>query len=357
MVFIGGPRQVGKTTLALQILGGTEEHPAYFNYDDVEARSRILKHDWPSDRIIVLDELHKYARWKQWLKGTYDTSKSKHTFLVTGSARLDIYRRGGDSMFGRYHYYRLHPFSVAELIERGEEMSFARLLEVGGFPEPYFSRRLKDIKRWRMERRATVVREDLRELERVFDLARLELLAERLTNLVGNPLSINGIAQDLEINFRTAAKWIEWFERMYYCYRIYPYGTDRIRAVKKEAKLYLWDWGEVSDPGFRFENMVAGHLLKYCHFVEDTEGERMELRYLRDTDGREVDFVVLKNRKPIFAVECKLNDIEITKSMNYFRQRTPIPKFYLVHSKPHRFTKTDSSLESIGAEEFLKTLV
>jgi predicted AAA+ superfamily ATPase len=356
MVFLGGPRRVGKTTLALDILGGNERHPAYFNYDNAEHRRRLLKEDWPTERMVVLDEIHKYRRWKGWLKGIYDTSKSERNFLVTGSARLDTYRKGGDSLLGRFHYYRLHPFSVAELEKQGASPKLERLLTCGGFPEPYLEGDPTEAARWRHERQTLVIRQDLRDLERVFDLTQLELLAERLPDLVGNPLSVNALAQDLEVSHPTIVRWLQILERLYYCYRIFPYGTDRIRAVKKEAKLYLWDWADVQNPGCRFENLVAGHLLKYCHFLEDTQGQTMELRYIRDTDKREVDFVVIQNRKPLFAVECKLSETAIPLAMFYFRQRTPIPKFYLVHGGTKHIVKSDTALESIGAIEFLRKL-
>jgi predicted AAA+ superfamily ATPase len=356
MVFLGGPRQVGKTTLALDLLGATEEDPAYFNYDDDEDRERLFAGKWPERTLVVLDEIHKYRAWRNWLKGKYDKSKSQRRFLVTGSARLDLYRRSGDSLFGRHHYLRLHPFSVAEL-RSAKKLHMRRLLERGGFPEPYFAGEEVAVARWRRERRNLVFRHDLRDLERVYDLAKVELLAQRLNHLVGSPLSINALAEDLQVAHKTVAHWIEILERLYHCYRVYPYGTDRIRAVKKEAKLYLWDWGEVPDPGFRFENCVASHLLKFCHFKEDTEGKEMELRYLRDTDAREVDFVVLENERPIFAVECKLTEARITKPMRYFRERTKIPRFHLVHSGTEHFVGDDPGFEVVGAEEFLGRLV
>lgn len=279
MVFLGGPRQVGKTTLALRLLGADESSPAYFNFDNDSDRRKMLAEQWPESKTVILDEIHKYRKWRNWLKGVYDKTKSQRHYLITGSARLDYYRRGGESLLGRYHYYRLHPFSVAELDQYPHPPSLADLMERGGFPEPLFSKKLRDAHRWRRERRALVIREDLRDLERVFDVTQLELLAQRLPAVVGSPLSINALAEDLQVAHKTVANWLQILERLYYCYRIYPFGSSRIRAVKKEAKLYLWDWSEVTEPGPRFENLVAGHLLKYCHFREDTDGIEMDLRY------------------------------------------------------------------------------
>jgi predicted AAA+ superfamily ATPase len=176
-----------------------------------------------------------------------------------------------------------------------------------------------------------VVYDDIRDLENVREIGLLELLARELPNRVGAPLSVKKLSETLQVSHETAARWLEIFERIYYCFRISPYGGKKIRAVKKEQKLYLWDWSLIPDPGYRFENMVASHLLKYCHFIEDTEGYDMGLRFLRDTDKREVDFVVLRQNKPLFAVECKSGERSVSRAIFYFRDRTPIRRFYQVH--------------------------
>jgi hypothetical protein len=205
------------------------------------------------------------------------------------------------------------------------------LLRFGGFPEPL--KKLSDTfyRRWKRERVSRLIYEDLRDLNTINDLSKLELLVDALPTRVGSVLSIKSLQEDLEVSPNTVSRWIEVLEAIYYCYRILPYGSPKIRAVKKSAKLYLWDWAEIESPGARFENLVAGHLLKYCHFLEDTEGHRMELRFIRDTSLREVDFVVLKDRKPLFAVECKTGESHVSPHLKYFRDRTPIPAFYQVH--------------------------
>lgn len=331
MVLVGGARQVGKTTFAQSLLARYREgHPGYLTWDDPEDRRKILARDWPAtQRLIVLDELHKYARWRNFIKGTYDTQKSTHSFLVTGSARLDHYRKGGDSLLGRYHYYRLHPLSLPEL--GYEPGALDGLLRFGGFPEPFLGQSERALRRWHLQRLQRVLQEDLRDLERVREVSLVERLADALPDRVGSPLSVKRIAQDLEVDFKTAQRWITILENLYYAYRIPPFGAPRIRAVRKEQKLYLWDWSQVVGAGARFENLVAGHLLKLCHYVEDTEGYRMELRFLRDVDRREIDFVVLKDRKPIFAVECKTGEGSLSPHIPYFAARTNIPRFYQVH--------------------------
>ena len=340
MVFIGGPRQVGKTTLALGLLGprATERHPAYLNWDDPRVRARLRKAELPADQpLLIYDEIHKYARWRNLLKGVYDTEKSRRRIVVTGSARLDYYRKGGDSLANRYRYFRLHPLSLRELAAAPRPADLTRLLAFGGFPEPLLRADATLHRIWQRDRLSRVVGEDLRDLERVREISLVEHLVDLLPERVGSPLSVANLRQDLEIDHKTAERWLEMLENLYVCFRVAPYGSPRIRAVKKERKLYLWDWSQVADRGARFENLVASQLLKYCHWLEDTEGVRMELRFLRDNDKREVDFVVLRERRPLFAVECKTGDRPIGAAVRYFAERTPIPRFFQVHRGASHF--------------------
>jgi predicted AAA+ superfamily ATPase len=341
MVFVGGPRQVGKTTFALTFLTDPREtHPAYLNWDDIAIRSNLLKGQLPpNQKVIVLDEIHKFARWRNLVKGFYDTKKSTASFIITGSARLDYYSKGGDSLQGRYNYYRLHPFSITELNRRPTISDFKSLLRFGGFPEPCLRGEEKFWRRWQRERVNRVIYDDIGNLENIREISLLELLAEELSNRVGSPLSVKNLKELLDVSHETVDRWIRIFERMYYCFRIPPHGPPKVRAVKKEQKLYLWDWSIVPEPGPRFENFIASHLLKYCHFREDTEGYRMEVRFLRDTDKREVDFVVLEDGRPLFAVECKTGMKSVNPSIYYFMDRTEIPIFYQVHEGTNDFEK------------------
>ena len=356
MVFIGGPRQVGKTTFALTFLPNpVENHPAYLNWDDISIRASLLRGELPSnEKNIVLDEIHKYARWRNLVKGFYDTNKSDISFIITGSARLDYYRKGGDSLQGRYHYYRLHPFSLTELNPNPGKKDFEVLLKFGGFPEPLLKAEEKFWRRWQRERLQRVIYEDIRDLENIKEISMLELLAQDLPNRVGSPLSVKNIKELLQVAHETVERWLKIFERMYYCFRIPPYGPPKIRAVKKEQKLYLWDWSLLSDSGPRFENFIASHLLKYCHFIEDTEGFSMELRFLRDIDKREIDFVVLKDGVPKFAVECKTGETSINPAIFYFKERTHIPCFYQVHQGTKDYKK--NGVRVLPVERFLKEL-
>lgn len=341
MVLIGGPRQVGKTTLALGFLGrdADERHPGYLNWDHPSVPSGLRRAELPpGEPLLVLDEIHKYARWRNLLKGIYDTERSRRRIIVTGSARLDYYRKGGDSLVGRYRYFRLHPFSLRELNPTPSSVDLKRLLECGGFPEPLFEQRADERRIWRRDRITRVVREDLRDLEQVREISLVEHLVDLLPSKVGSPLSVKSLREDLQVDHKTAERWLQILENLYYCFRVPPYGPPRVRAVKKERKLYLWDWSSVDDQGPRFENLVASQLLKYCHWIEDTEGHSMELRYLRDTDRREVDFVVLKDRRPLFAVECKSGEKAISPAIRYFAERTPIPHFYQAHLGERHFS-------------------
>lgn len=345
MVFLGGPRQVGKTTLATELVGASFRH-GYFNWDKAAQRRQALKGLWPPDcELIVLDEFHKHTKWKSWLKGEYDTHKKRYKFLLTGSARLDIYRRGGDSLQGRYHYYRLHPFSLSECAgihlkqNPGQELSFSdekteaffkTLMTFGGFPMPLMKQSEREWRRWQNERLEKILREDVRDLSMIQDIGNLTLLAELLPERVASVLSINSLAEDLQVNFRTIQNWLNVFERLYFCYRLNPFQSRKIASVRKEKKLYLWDWSSVSDEGDRLENLAASHLLKYCHFLHDREGWKAELCYLRDSSGRETDFLVTCDNKPWFAVEVKTKRTKLDNSLAYFREKLKIPFCYQI---------------------------
>ncbi|MBI4475181.1 MAG: ATP-binding protein [Acidobacteria bacterium] len=292
--------------------------PGYLNWDVREHREVILKQELPTSDLWVFDEIHKYRRWRNYLKGIYDGRRKGQRILVTGSARLDFYRFAGDSLQERYHLLRLHPFSAKELgLQTNQDL--AGLLTLGGFPEPYLSGSEDYARRWSSEHRHLIVREEVASLEQ--DLGHLELLAMRLPELVGSPLSINALREDLQVSHGTVASWLQILERLYAIFRISPFGAPRIRAVKKEQKHYHFDWSIIPEPPPRFENLVASHLLKWVHYECDVRGRDLELRYFRDVDGREVDFVVTENRKPNLFVEAKWSDVEVDRGLRYLKAR------------------------------------
>ncbi len=319
MVFVAGPRQVGKTTLAQRLL---RRRPGYLNWDAASDREAILRGELPRSSFWVFDEIHKYRLWRRVLKGLWDKRHATQRILVTGSARLDFYRYGGDSLQGRYHLLRLHPLSVGELgLATAAELR--DLLTLGGFPEPFFGGDEQEARRWSREYRNLLVREELTSLERVTDLGRVELLMLRLPELVGAPLSLNALREDLQVSHATVANWVAILERLYAVFRVVPFGAPRIRAVKKEQKHYHLDWTVVPGEAQRFENLVGAHLLKWVHFRQDTEGRDVDLRYFRDVDGREVDFVVVEGRRPTHLIECKWADAPVDGALRYLKRRFP----------------------------------
>lgn len=371
MVFIAGPRQIGKTTLAKDLIGSHFKETAYFNWDNSQERRQLMSGRWPAAaQLIILDEIHKFRGWKRFLKGQYDTLKDKHRFLVTGSARLDIYRKGGDSLQGRYHLYRLHPFSLAELLGRKTRLEpfkeiplesaapghdLEALEKFGGFPEPLLAQDDRTLRRWHNERNERLFREDIRDVEAIRDLGRMTLLGDMLPDKVGALLSINAIREDLEVSHRAVSHWLDILESFYYHFRIYPYSRSNARALKKIPKLFLWDWSEVANPGARFENLVASHLLKLVHWLQDREGYRAGLYFLRDDAKREVDFLVTIDDKPWFAVEVKSQDQGVSSNLRYFQERLAIPFSYQVIKKPG-VDVLNNGVRVVSADKFLAAL-
>ena len=353
MVFVAGPRQVGKTVLARSLPDAAE---GYLNWDVAGDRERILKRELPVSPLWIFDEIHKYRTWRNYLKGIYDGRPEGQQILVTGSARLDLYHFSGDSLQGRYHMLRLHPLSVAELGIAGSE-DFRQLLDLGGFPEPFFEGSEVEARRWSREYRNLLIREELTSLERVQDLGNLELLVLRLPDLVGSPLSINALREDLQLSHKTIENWVRILERMYAVFRISPFGAPGIRAIKKAQKHYHFDWSLVPEPPARFENLVASHLLKWVHFRQDTEGLDLELRYFRDAEGREVDFVVVERGSPILMVECKYADATPDRSLRYLRQRFPDCPAWQVSATGKKDFLTPEGIRVCPAMVFLQTLV
>jgi predicted AAA+ superfamily ATPase len=330
MVFLGGPRQVGKTTLAQAILKTmpTDAGGVYLNWDDENDKRSILKREWSDrDRLLVFDELHKFPRWKNWIKGIYDKEKHRHSILVTGSARLDIYRRGGDSLMGRYHYWRLHPMSLSEFprtLSKNEALK--RLMAVGGFPEPFLDNNETEARRWRKERMDRIVRDDIRDLEPIRQIQTMSLFLDLLRNRVGGMVVLSNLASELQVSPRTVGNWLEIFEKMYLCFAVRPYTKNLPRAIQKPPKVYFYDNADViGDEGQRFENLVATHLLKTLHFLEDSQGYRCELRYVRDKEGREVDFVIVKEGNIEMLVEAKLSDHHPSPALMYFCDKLKVP--------------------------------
>ena len=322
IVLLSGPRQVGKTTISKMVFPGNFE---YFNLDSGKDRLIIKKEAWKKDcDLIIFDELHKMKNWKRWLKGIYDTQGVRPRIFVTGSSRLDTYRKGGDSLAGRFFYFRLHPFSVAEVKDSFKpDVALDRIMKVGGFPEPFLKESTVAAKRWQKTHVDRIIKEDIFDISSPHNIRGIETLVELLRQCVGSPIAYDSLARDLEVSAPTIKQWIKILESLYVIFMVTPYSKNIARSLKKQPKIYFYDTGYVKDdPGARLENAVAGALLKRLHYLEDTQGERCALHYLKDKEKREVDLLTVRDGQPEKLIEVKVADSDI-KNLAYFLNLLP----------------------------------
>ena len=310
LVLLTGARQAGKTTLARQLMAGFE--PAqYLNWDVPADRQLIVQNAWsPKAKLVVFDEIHKMRDWKAFLKGAWDGRPAEQAMLVTGSARMDTFRQGGESLAGRYFNWRLHPFSVRELmVTNGLSAGAAleRLLVRGGFPEPCLAHSDTDADRWRALYATDLIREDVLEFSRVHELRTMQLLFELLRERVGSPITLSKLALALQISPTTATRYVEILESLYIVFRVTPWHRDVARSLLKEPKIYFLDTGLVKgDAGAKLENAVAAMLLKHCHHRQDAEGKSISLHTIRDKERHEIDFVLAEGDSVTDLIEVKL---------------------------------------------------
>ncbi|MCI0650658.1 MAG: ATP-binding protein [Planctomycetes bacterium] len=342
MAFVAGPRQVGKTTTCRTLASSAE---AYFSFDLDEDRRLIqlgpaavaerigLSELAETPRTIVFDELHKYSRWRAFLKGFFDTYSPRARVVVTGSSRLDVYRRGGDSLMGRYFLYRMHPLTVGELagaraFEREtvaprtiRNSDWQALYTYGGFPEPFLKRNARFHRRWRDLRLQQLIREDVRDLTRIQEVRQLESFVMRLAERSAQPLVYSTLAREIHVTVDTIRRWVDVLATFHYGFLVRPWHKNVLKSLRKEPKWYATDWSAIEDPGQRAETIVACHLVKAVDAWTDLGLGRYELRYLRDKAKREVDFLIVRDRKPWFLVEAKLADRSLSPSLGYFQQQ------------------------------------
>jgi len=355
MVFITGPRQVGKTSLALTISDGFAKS-LYLNYDNISHRDIIHKTEWlPDTTLLILDELHKMEGWKNYLKGIYDTKLPQLQILVTGSARLDAFRQSGDSLAGRFFNHRLGPLSMAE-IPNGTDEDLDLLLERGGFPEPFLAESADYAKRWRLQYIDGLIRTDILDFEKIHDFRAIQLTLDLLRHRVGSPASWSSLARDVNCSANTIKKYVGILEALFIVFLVTPFHRNIGRSLLKEPKIYFYDTGMVvGDKGARLENLVAVSLLKHLNWIEDCKGRRCSLKTLRTKEKKEVDFVMVEDNEAKMIVEVKLSDTSISPSLRYFHKKYSMEAVQVVKN-----TRVERMVDGIAlrrAAAFLKELV
>ncbi len=339
MALVSGPRQVGKTTTATMLFPDA----LYINWDNQDDRLAItrggedciktynLDRVQAENQLLIFDELHKYRKWKPFLKGFFDSYGKHYRILVTGSAKLNIYKKIGDSLMGRYFPYRMHPLTIGELADPTPAATEIRpprqipadsvetLLVYSGFPEPFLKNNKRFYNRWRKLRTEQLLREDVREITNIHEISQLEIMARLIRHQAGCLLNYSTLARQINVTVDTIRRWLAVLENLYYCYTITPYHTNVPKSLRKQPKVYLWDWSLADDYGARNENLVASHLLKAVHYWNDAGFGNYELHYVRDKAKREVDFLVSREGCPWLLVEVKAGSTgSMSPHLHYF---------------------------------------
>jgi predicted AAA+ superfamily ATPase len=391
MVFVSGPRQVGKTTLAKQLLGPHDAGLTYYNWDNPLTRRRypgdpsfFLEHLGRSQhRLIVFDEIHKRRQWKNMLKGIYDSVERDIRFLVTGSARLDMLRRSGDSLVGRHVLFHLFPLSLSEVMtkplealwltsdrdwsdpfkalmerleaaagDRNREPLMDALLRFGGFPEPFLKASYRFVRRWKDEYVTQVLADDLRDLTSIRTVDTAERIMALLPGRVGSLLSLNALAEDVDVSQPTVKNHLMQLRKLCLLFEIRPWSQRINRAVRKGAKWYFTDWIHARSEAAVFENFIAACLYRACTVWTELAHGKASLWYLRNFDGSEVDFLIALNGKPALLLEAKLHDVRPARPLRFFSQRLRAPGIQLVRT-PGIFKRHDDRTLTLSADRFL----
>jgi uncharacterized protein len=357
MVFLAGPRQAGKTTLG-KMIAELFTNSLYWNWDIADHRkqlfedasffTRLVRKD-DTKPFVIFDEIHKYKDWKNYLKGVYDEFSEEYRFLISGSGRLDIYQKGGDSLAGRYYLFHLFPFTLSEMC--GANRSFAdfaknpleismkesgaradrwqQLAVLSGFPAPFLSGRETTYRRWSNTYSRQLIREDIRDLTEIKAVQDIETLYTLLPSKIGSPLSVTSLAENLKVSYNTVRSWLDILERFYLVFSVPTWAGKIARAIQKERKYYLWDYARINNDAAKFENMVACELWRAVTLWTDLGLGDFSLHFIKDKEKREVDFVVVKNGKPFVLVEAKLSDTQPAKPLSSFQNILRIPAVQL----------------------------
>ncbi|NRA73269.1 MAG: ATP-binding protein [Rickettsiales bacterium] len=353
IVLLSGARQTGKTTLVKSLF----KNYSYFSYDLEEDRAMIRSKQWRRDsECVIFDELHKMSEWKRWIKGIYDTEGLKPKIVITGSVNVESFMKVGDSLAGRYFHLRLHPIDLKEGVafwNRDPQIVLNRLLDYSGFPEPFLKGSSQFYRRWQRTHMDVILRQDFLDLYAVRSIKMIELLCDLLKPRVSSTLSIYNLANDLQVDSKTVKNWLQLLSNFYIVFRVSSYHKNIARSILKEPKYYFFDIGRVKDIGAKIENLVACSLLKEVNFVEDTEGLKSELHYLRTKDGKELDFLITVDDKPVICFEVKLSDSIPSQSFNHFRKYLNIPEnIQLVLGLQKEFD-TQDGIKVRNLEQFL----
>jgi len=386
MIFLVGPRQVGKTTLSQMICQRFSNHH-YFSWDILPHRSQLLENPLffetlerrnPSPPLIVFDEIHKYGVWKNYLKSVYDQFHNSFRFLVSGSGRLDIYQRGGDSLAGRYFLFHLWPLTVAELGRRNRPIEdflgdplhcnldglqktteiWERLATLSGFPEPFLSDKLSTYRRWSEVYSRQLIREDIRDLTHVRNVGEMEALYLLLPSKVGSPLSVPSLARDLKVSYNTIKDWLDIFERFFLSFSLSPWTFKIARAIQKEKKVYIWDTPLIKNASARFENMVALELWRALTTWNDRGWGRFSLHFIKNKEQQEIDFLIADDREPLLLVEAKKEDTHPSGVLKKVQKTLDIPAVQLTETGEgfRKITNEDNSILIAPAHIWLSAL-
>ncbi len=389
MVMLSGPRQSGKTTFARDIVAQDYSDVVYFNWDLASDKRKLIadpaffskepRGSLKSRPLVILDEIHKYRDWKNYLKGIYDEFHKEYQFLITGSGRLEFSRKAGDSLAGRFLKFHIFPLTLAELSsgrrvlreflsnplegfdiisEKSMAEAFHSLWELSGFPEPFIKGRKSFWSTWSAAYGQQIVRDDLKTMADIRSLDVIETLFALMPDRVGSPLSINNLAGDLQVAFDTVKSWLLLFDAFYLTFRVSPWTVKISRSILKEKKVYLFNFPVIEDPGARFENLAAVELLRAVETWNDQGAGKFSLHYLRNKEKQEVDFLLAESNRPFLLVETKVSAEAPTASLKVFQDVLNIPAVVLVKNKGVKkfFKNGKNSILVVTAYHWLSSL-